>query len=109
MKHHVPLSDERLHDLYQFKLESNPEASKALIEKSGNQPTASLNDVMEHLSRVDAMLNSKKQSMSTMLKKKEGKPKEGSSGGSSDWSCYTYGEVGHPTWTCPNKEIVLAA
>jgi hypothetical protein len=47
---HVPLSDERLRDSYQFKLESNPEASKALIEKLGNQSTALLNDVMEHVS-----------------------------------------------------------
>jgi hypothetical protein len=47
---HVPLSDECLRDSYQFKLESNPEASKALIEKLGNQSTALLNDVMEHVS-----------------------------------------------------------
>jgi hypothetical protein len=106
---HAPLSDERLLDSYQFKLESNPEASKALIEKLGNQPTASLNDVMEHVSRVDAMLNSKKQPMSTTLKKMEGKQKEGSGGGSNDRSCYACGEVGHPARTCPNKEKVLAA
>ena len=56
---HAPLSNKRLHDSYQFKLASNPEASKAFIEKFESQPTASLNDVMEHFSRVDAMLISK--------------------------------------------------
>jgi hypothetical protein len=42
---HRPLSNERLGESYQFKLETNPEESKALIEKLGNLPTASLNDV----------------------------------------------------------------
>jgi hypothetical protein len=106
---HAPLSDERLRDSYQFKLESSPEASKALIEKLGNQPTVSLNDVIEHVSRVDAMLNSKKQPTSTTLKKMEGKQKEGGGGGSNDRSCYACGKVGHPARTCPNKEKVLAA
>jgi hypothetical protein len=81
-----------------------------LIEKLGNQPAALLNDVMEHVSAVNAMLNSKKQPTSATLKKMEGKQTEGGggSGGSSDRSGYACGEVGHPARTCPNKEKVLA-
>jgi uncharacterized membrane protein YgcG len=110
---HVPLSDERLRDSYQFKLESNPEECKALIETLCNQLAASLNNVMDHVFRVNATLNSKKQPMSTTHKKMEGKQSEGSGssggGGSNDWSCYACGEVGHPVQTCSNKEKVLAA
>jgi hypothetical protein len=47
---HTPLSDEHLLNSYQFKLNSNPKVLKALIEKLGNQPAVSLNDIMEHVS-----------------------------------------------------------
>jgi len=106
---HAPLSDERLRDSYQVKLESNPEGSKAMIEKLGSQPAVSLNNVMEHVSRVDAMLNNKKPPTQVTFKCMEGKPREGGGGGSNDRCCYACGEVGHPARTCPNKEKVLAA
>jgi hypothetical protein len=84
-----------------------------LIEKLENQSTASLNDVMDHVSTVDTMLNSKEQPISTTLKRMEGKQREdgGSSGGSGsdDRSCYACGEVGHPARTCTNLEKVLSA
>jgi hypothetical protein len=110
---HAPLADERFRDSYQIKLESDPEASKALIEKFGKLPTASLNDVMDHVFQVDVMFTSKKQPMLMMLQKMEGKLREdgGGSGGSgsNDRSCYACGEVGHPAQICPNKEKVLSA
>jgi hypothetical protein len=86
----------------------NPQASKSLIEKLGIQPTVLLNDVIEHMYRVDAMLNSKKQPTLTLLMKMQGKQKVGSSHGSSDRSCYVCGKVGHSARTCRNKEKVLA-
>jgi len=56
---HAPPSNECLRNSYQFKLESNLEASKALFEKLGSRPSVSLNDVMERISRLNAMRNSK--------------------------------------------------
>jgi hypothetical protein len=106
---HAPLSVKLLRDSYQFKLESNPEASKASIEKLESQPTASLNNIMEHVSQVDAMLNSKKPLMQVTVKPMDGKQREGGGRGSNDWCCYPCGEVGHPSCMCPNKENVLAA
>jgi hypothetical protein len=110
---HVPLFDKCHSNSYQFKLERNPEASKPLIEKLGNQPTVSLNDYMEHVSAVDAMLHSKAHPMWTMHKTMDGKQREngssgGCGGGRNDWCCYACSAVGHPTWTGPNKEKASA-
>jgi len=69
----VELSNTLLCNSYPFKLESHKEASKASIETLGNQPTVSLNDIMEHLSRVDAMLNFKKQPMKVTFERMKGK------------------------------------
>jgi hypothetical protein len=63
---------------------------------------------MEHVSRVDAMLNSKKPPTQVTFKPMEGKQREGDSGGSNDRCWYACGEAGHPALTCPNKEKVLA-
>jgi len=58
---HVQLSNKRICDSYQFNHLSSPEVSKAGIEKLESEPTALVNDVMEHISRVDAMFNSRRQ------------------------------------------------
>jgi hypothetical protein len=67
---------------------------------------------MDHVSRVDAMLNTKKQPISTTIKRMEGKQREdggcSGGGGSNDRSCYACGAVGHPAWTSPHKEKALA-
>jgi hypothetical protein len=105
----APLSVKLLRDSYQFKLESNPEASMASIEKLESQPTASLNDIMEHVSQVDAMLNSKQPPRQVTVEPMDGKQREGGGGGSHDWCCYPCGEVGHSSCMCPNKENILAA
>ena len=106
---HAPLPDECLRDSYQVNLETNPEASKALIEKLESQPTASLNEVMEHISRVDAMLNSNKPPTQVTFKPMEGNQRGGGGGKSNDRCCYACGEVGQPARTCRNLETVLGA
>ena len=106
---HAPLSDECLRDSYQLTLDSNPEVSKALIDKLGSQPTASLNDGLENVSRVDARLNSNMQSTQVTFNRMEVTYREGGGWEINNWCCYAYGEVVHPTHTCPNKEKVMAA
>jgi len=82
--------------------------SKTLIEKLASQPTASLNNVLEHVSQVDTMLNSKKQPTQVTFGTIDDKQREGG-GGSNDQCCYTCGDVEHPAHTCPTKEKVMAA
>jgi hypothetical protein len=73
----MPLSDERLLESNIFNRKHNTEEPKTLIEKLGNQCTASINDVMEQVCRVHVMHGSRNQPMSTTIKKVEGKQKAG--------------------------------
>jgi len=73
---HVLLSDEHIHNPYQLSLETNPEVSKALIGKLGSQPSASLNDIMEHVPQGDVMVNSKEQPTQVTWTRMDGKQRE---------------------------------
>jgi len=105
----APLSDERCLESYLFNLENNPKVSLAMIEKVSGQSTVSFNNVMEHVSPADAMLNSNKQPTQVTSKRIEGKQGEGVGKGSNDLCCYACREVGHPTCTCAAMQNVLAA
>jgi len=56
---HALLFTEHLCNSYQVNLQSNPELSKPLIETLCSQPTTPLDNIMEHISQVDAMLTCK--------------------------------------------------
>jgi len=101
---HAPLSDKCIGNSYQLKLKSNPKASSTLIEKLGSQPTVSLNNIMEHVSRVDAMLNSLMQIVEVTCGRMKRKQINCSGRGSYNRCCYVTGEVGHTVHTFPNKE-----
>lgn len=103
-----PLSEEVFRESYQFKLERDRESSKAVIEKLASQPTAVLKDCMEHVPRVDAMLNSNMKLTQVPFHKMRDKEREGGGGGSNDDSSFTCGDVGHPARKCPYMEKFLA-
>ena len=104
---HAPLSNKCLRDSQLFKVECNPDVSKAFIEILGSQPRAWCNNIMKHVSPQHAMLISNKQLMHMTIKRMDGKQREGGGRRSNYWCCYACGEVGHNICTCLNKEKVL--
>jgi len=105
----VPLSDECLHDAFQFNFQSNAEMLEAVIQKLWSQQTASFEDIMEHVPWVDVIFNATKQLTQGTVKWMEPKLREGDVRGRTNKCSYTCWEVGHPTCTSPHKEEALAA